>query len=152
MNIEIINFDPKFRNDFKQLNVEWLQKYFVIEEHDEEQLDFPEVILENGGHIYFANLDGQNIGTATLIKESETEFELAKMAVTESAKGKGVGNLLMEHCIQEAKNLGAEKVILLSNRSLTPAITMYKKYGFIEVPVDPDNPYARCDIKMELVF
>lgn len=148
MNISIIEFSPEYRDDFKNLNVEWLEKYFEVEPHDLEQLDHPEEILENGGKIYFAQRDGKNIGTATLIREHEN-FELAKMAVTETAKGLGIGNLLMQHCIKEAKKMGAKKLILLSNRSLTPAISLYKKFGFREVPVS-DNPYARGNIKMEL--
>ncbi len=150
-NITVLNYQPEFSSDFKNLNVEWLERYFVVEEHDLEQLDHPKEILDNGGHIYFANLDGNNVGTVTLIKESDTEYELAKMAVTESAKGNGIGNILMEYCILEAKKKGAEKLILLSNRGLTPAITLYKKYGFEEVPIT-NNPYARGDIKMELVL
>lgn len=91
-------------------------------------------------------LNGENVGTATLIKESGTDFELAKMAVTEHAKGK---NILMEHCVAEARKNGAAKLILLSNRSLTPAISLYKKFAFQEVPVT-NNPYTRGNIKMEL--
>lgn len=112
-NITVLNYQPEFSSDFKNLNVEWLEKYFVVEEHDLEQLNHPQEILDKGGHIYFANLDGNNVGTVTLIKESDTEYELAKMAVTESAKGNGIGNILMEHCILEAKKSSAEKLILL---------------------------------------
>ena len=32
------------------------------------------------------------------------------------------------------------------------AIYIYRKYGFIEVPVEANSPYQRSDIKMELVF
>lgn len=149
MSIQIVEFKPEFAEDFKNLNVEWLEKYFVVEQHDLEQLDAPEEILNKGGRIFFAQKDGKNLGTATLIKESETEFELAKMAVTEAAKGLGIGNLLMEHCIAEAQSAGAEKIILLSNRGLVPAISLYRKFGFSEVPIT-NNPYARGNIKMEL--
>lgn len=151
MAVSVENFRPEYREDFKNLNVEWLEKYFEVEEHDLEQLENPEEILENGGHIFFANLEGKNVGTVTLIKENDKEFELAKMAVTESAKGNGIGNILMEHSISEAKRLGAEKLILLSNRSLMPAITLYEKFGFVEVPIT-NNPYARGNIKMEKIL
>lgn len=146
--VKIENYHPEFAKDFKKLNVEWLEKYFKVEEHDEEQLNNPEEILEKGGRIFFARLDGENVGTASLIYEEPGVYELAKMAVTESAKGHGIGNVLMEHCIAEARKLGAKKIILLSNRGLTPAISLYKKYGFEEIPLT-NNPYARGDIKME---
>ena len=150
MNIEIIDFEPKYREDFKNLNVEWLQKYFVVEEFDAQQLSNPETeILEKGGKIYLAKVGEAIVGTASLLKEHEV-YELAKMAVTEEYKGHGIGKRLMEHCIQQARTLGTDKLILLSNRSLIPAIEMYEKFGFKEVPVDENTPYARCNIKMEL--
>ena len=150
MNIEIINFDPKYRDDFKILNEEWLNNYFVVESFDQKQLENPESeILEKGGEIFFAKDDEKIIGTASLLYNNGY-YELAKMAVTETYKGKGIGNILMRHCIEAAKKLEAEKMILLSNKKLVPAISMYEKFGFREVEVDPDNPYDRCDIKMEL--
>lgn len=42
MNIEIIDFEPKYRDDFKNLNVEWLEKYFEVEPYDKEVLSNPE--------------------------------------------------------------------------------------------------------------
>lgn len=152
MKIEIVDYDPKYRDDFKNLNVEWLQKYFVVEPFDEQQLSNPESeILDKGGKIFFAVEGERIVGTASLLKEHNT-YELAKMAVTEDCKGKGIGNLLMEHCIAEARKLGTEKIILISNRTLTPALTMYEKFGFREVPIEEDMPYERGDIKMELLF
>lgn len=152
MKIEIVDYDPKYRDDFKNLNVEWLQKYFVVEPFDEQQLSNPESeVLDKGGKIFFAKEGERIVGTASLLKEHNT-YELAKMAVTEDCKGKGIGNLLMEHCIAEARKLGTEKIILISNRTLTPALTMYEKFGFREVPIEEDMPYERGDIKMELLF
>lgn len=152
MNIEIINFESKYREDFKNLNVEWLQKYFVVEEFDANQLSNPETeILEKGGKIYLAKIGDNIVGTASLLKEHGT-YELAKMAVTEDYKGHGIGKRLMEHCIEQVRTFGTDKLILLSNRSLLPAIEMYKKFGFVEVPVDENTPYERCNIKMELTL
>lgn len=150
MKIEIIDFSRKYADDFKNLNVEWLQKYFVVEESDEKMLTQPEAeILGKGGKIYLAKVGDRIVGTASLLKEHGV-FELAKIAVTADFKGQGIGNILLEHCLQEAKKLGAEKLILLSNRSLKPALKMYEKFGFEEVPLAEETPYERCNIKMEL--
>lgn len=152
MEIKIVEFQTEYRDDFKNLNIEWLQKYFVVEPFDEQQLSNPETeILDKGGKIFFAKDGDRIVGTASLLKEHDI-YELAKMAVTEDYKGKGIGNLLMEHCIAEAKKLGTKKLMLISNRSLTPALKMYEKYGFKEVPIEEEMPYERGNIKMELVF
>ncbi|KMQ70948.1 GNAT family N-acetyltransferase [Chryseobacterium koreense] len=149
MEIQIIEFDAQYRDDFKKLNTEWLQKYFVVEPFDEHQLSNPETeILDKGGKIFFAKADEKIVGTASLLHE-HGEYELAKMAVTEDFKGHGIGNLLMKHCIDQAKKSGIPKLVLISNRSLTPALTMYQKFGFREIPLG-EVPYARGDIKMEL--
>ena len=151
MEIKIVEFQTEYRDDFKNLNIEWLQKYFVVEPFDEQQLSNPETeILDKGGKIFFVKDGDTIVGTASLLKEHDI-YELAKMAVTEDYKGKGIGNLLMEHCIAEAKKLGTKKLMLISNRSLTPALTMYEKYGFKEVPIEEEMP-ERGNIKMELVF
>lgn len=152
MEIKIVEFQTEYRDDFKNLNIEWLQKYFVVEPFDEQQLSNPETeILDKGGKIFFVKDGDRIVGTASLLKDHDI-YELAKMAVTEDYKGKGIGNLLMEHCIAEAKKLGTKKLMLISNRSLTPALTMYEKYGFKEVPIEEEMPYERGNIKMELVF
>ena len=150
MDIEIIDFEPQYRDDFKNLNVEWLQKYFVVEDFDEHQLSNPETeIIAKGGKIFLAKADDKIVGTAALLKEHDG-YELAKMAVTENFQGQGIGKILMEHSLREAKKLGLEKLILLSNRSLKPALAMYEKFGFVEVPLDEETPYERANIKMEL--
>ena len=52
--IEIISFEPKYAKDFKDLNIAWLKKYFVVEPHDSELLDAcEETIINRGGFIFF---------------------------------------------------------------------------------------------------
>ncbi len=73
------------------------------------------------------------------------------MGVSPKAQGKGIGKLLAQHIIDQAKQLGAKKIFLESNRKLSPAISLYKKLGFKEIP-NISSPYARSDIQMELTF
>jgi hypothetical protein len=40
--------------------------------------------------------------------------------------------------------------MLLSNTRLGPALTLYRKHGFRDVPLDPRNGYSRADIQLEL--
>ena len=149
MNIEIIDFEPKYRDDFKNLNVEWLEKYFEVEPYDKEVLSNPEkYILEKGGKIFFAKLEDKIIGTVALMPKNSS-FELTKMAVTDKIQSKGIGSLLMQKCIDEAKNLSLKEIFLFSNTKLDKAINLYKKVGFLEEHFDSSD-YKRANIYMTL--
>ncbi len=151
MDLEIIPFDPAYAEDFKQLNLAWLNKYFWVEPHDEEVLGKPEkYILEPGGTIFFVMEREKVIGTVALMKMEDGIFELTKMAVIPEAQGKKIGQKLMEHTLRYAKDKGWKTLIIYSNRKLENAIYIYLKYGFKEIPIEENNPYARGDIKMKL--
>lgn len=151
MNIEIISFDPKYTHDFRDLNIAWLNKYFWVEPHDEEVLGKPvKYIIEPGGNIFFVK-DGETIiGTVALMKIEDKVFELTKMAVTPGYQGKSIGQKLMQHTLNYANQQGWKTLIIYSNRKLENAVYIYKKYGFEEIPIEENNPYARGDIKMKL--
>lgn len=149
-NIEIVPFSEALAIHFTRLNTDWLKKYFVVEPVDEQMLGNPkEFFIDKGGHIFFALVDNGVAGTFALLKESDNVYELSKMAVDEKYQGMKIGNRMMEYCIAKAKELKAIKLILYSNTKLAPAIHLYRKYGFIEVPVS-GSVYKRSDIKMEL--
>jgi ribosomal protein S18 acetylase RimI-like enzyme len=147
----IKHFDTSYAKDFATLNYEWLDKHFIIEPHDIEMLDNVETyIIDRGGYILFAEIDDKIIGTVALIKISDCYFELAKMAVTEKYQNQKIGKQLLEAAIKFSKEKELRTLMLESNRTLTVALHLYKKYGFREVPVNPNSPYKRADIKMEL--
>jgi GNAT superfamily N-acetyltransferase len=150
--LQIVTYDPAYRDEFRRLNVAWLTRYFRVEPIDERVLGLPELeILEPGGEILFALLDGVVVGTVALKSESAGDFELTKMAVDERMHGHGYGKRLLDAACTLARARGAHRVILYSQRSLQPAVSMYFKYGFTELPLT-DARYSRCDIKMERVF
>ena len=147
--LHIVPFQPNLADYFKELNLAWVRKYFFVEPLDEEMLSHPqENIINKGGQIFFAQLNKEVVGTFALLKVQEGVFELSKMAVVEKMQGKKIGNQLLEFAIDQAKQLGAQKLILFSNTKLSPAIHLYKKYGFTEVPIGASE-YKRSDIKME---
>jgi GNAT superfamily N-acetyltransferase len=151
MKLEIIPFDPAYAADFKNLNLDWLNKYFRVEAHDDKVLGDPEkFIIKQGGTIFFAKEGKRILGTVALMKIEDDVFELTKMAVTPEEQGKKIGQKLMEHTLEFAKGQGWKSLILYSNRKLENAIYIYKKYGFEEIPLEENNPYGRGDIKMKL--
>jgi GNAT superfamily N-acetyltransferase len=146
---------PDHRDAFRALNLAWIEAHFVVEPRDLLELDDPEGrILAPGGHIFMAEADAPGggvevLGTCALLAEPDGAFELAKMAVHESARGRGVGRALGAAAVAAARALGAPRVDLLSNTVLGPAIALYRALGFVEVPL-PATDYARANIKMVL--
>jgi putative acetyltransferase len=85
------------------------------------------------------------------MKEHEGVYELAKMAVIEKHRGKGISKLLLQRCLQEATRLQAKKITLFSNHQLQTALKLYEQFGFNHIPVE-DSPFLTADVKMELVL
>ena len=151
--VEIRPFKPAYAEAFRTLNMSWIEHYFKVEEADRQLLDDPAGrIINLGGEVLFAVSTGreQVIGTCALIRLENENAELAKMAVSEEAKGKQVGLLLGEFAVERARARGFQTLVLESNRKLTPAISLYKKLGFIEKPFPHPSEYSRADIYMEL--
>ncbi|PWU00895.1 MAG: MarR family transcriptional regulator [Bacteroidetes bacterium] len=150
--VEIVEYTPKYRKAFKELNEEWIYAYFDMEEADRKALDNPKgYILDKGGCILVALLNGKPVGVCALKKmeDPEYDYELAKMAVSSEARGKGIGWLLGKAAIAKAKDLGAKRIYLESNTRLEAAINLYHKMGFQKV-VGHATPYERCNIQMGL--
>jgi N-acetylglutamate synthase-like GNAT family acetyltransferase len=149
-NIRIVDYTPEYQKAFRDLNVAWIEEYFVMEEEDYKALDHPdEKILKPGGHILIALSGEEVVGTCALIPMDDEIFELAKMAVAQQHRGKNIGWMLGQATLQKAKELGARKVYLETNSRLTPAISLYEKLGFQHVS-GHESPYARADVQMEI--
>ena len=150
--VDIIEFSEELSEPIKTLNYEWLEKYFRIEEGDVASLSDPQKhIIDKGGHIYYAKLNGEIVGTASLLKKSETVYELGKLAVSDKAQGHGIGTILIEHFLNIAKHKQITILILYSNTTLQSAIHLFRKYGFEEVELE-SGVYERANIKMEKHF
>lgn len=146
----ILDYQPAHQPVFRALNEEWITQFFVMEAPDYQMLDEPErYILEPGGAILMAEHQGQLVGTCALLPEGHGVFELAKMAVSPTAQGLGIGLALGQAAIGKARQLGARQLELLSNSRLKPALALYSKLGFRHVPA-PASPYQRADVKMVL--
>jgi len=151
--IHIRRFQLEDARAFRELNEAWIAKYFVIEDADRAALGDPSgYILQRGGHIFIAVMDGRAIGTCALIFTRQGAFEVAKMAVAEEHRGMGIGRQLLEHAVAEAKGLGAKSLSLETNTKLENAIHLYESTGFRHLPPErvAPSPYARANVFMEM--
>lgn len=148
--IVIEEYRPEWQPYFEALNKAWIEKYFVLEEIDRWVLSNPEeAILKGGGKVLFAVYNGQVIGTVALKKADNQTVEMNKMAVNEGFKGLGIGKLLCQSAISTAREMGMKELVLYTHSSLKPALGIYKKLGFTEVPVEAGK-YKRADVKMSI--
>jgi len=148
--VEIVSYRPEYKEDFKRLNIEWLEKYFYVESFDNEVLSNPETyILSKGGYIYFACFKGEVVGTCALMKDSDSSWELTKMAVTEHYQGLKIGHKLAQKIIDTFLSFNSGTLFLETNSKLIPAIRLYEKLGFVQ----QENPkegshYSRANVYM----
>jgi GNAT superfamily N-acetyltransferase len=89
------------------------------------------------------------LGTWSVVRHSRSECYIAKMAVATSARGRCLGELLMEEAVDCALQIGARRVAIVSNTVLAPALRLYRKHGFVEVPLESDGRYQRANIRLE---
>lgn len=153
--VEILDYRSSFKKHFRSLNYEWLQEFFEVEPEDEKLLSDPQgLIINRGGSIIFAMHDDDVVGACALLKHDPQTFELAKMAVTKSHRGQGIGRLLAQAVISRAQADGCETLILLTADVLKPAIALYESLGFKHSTRGEDlaAKYDRCTISMELQF
>lgn len=148
---EIVTYRSEFLPAFIALNLEWIERHFRVEEMDLLQLrNSRETILDAGGEIFFVVENGEAVGTCAMVPHGDHGFELAKMAVSPQARGRGYGDLLMKAAIDWARGKGLPEITLLSNTILEPAIALYRKHGFRVVRLGDHPDYQRCNIEMSL--
>jgi GNAT superfamily N-acetyltransferase len=137
---------------FFELNREWIQRHFWLEPADLEVLWHPQTaILDLGGCIFMAVRNGACVGCCALIAMGSGEYELAKMAVTPAERRHGVGRQLIAAAIAKAERIGATRLYLETNHTLTGAIALYESMGFSHLPPSRVKPshYTRADVYME---
>lgn len=148
--IKISRYEPRHQPYFEKFNRQWIEELFEMEPVDEWVLTNPDkAILEGGGAILMAEYHGVPVGTVGLRKFDEDTFEFTKMAVDPAYRRRGIAEALSYSSFLKAKELGAKKVILYSNKKNAGAIKLYEKIGFVHLPVENDV-YKRANVKMEI--
>ena len=92
------------------------------------------------GRLYLACFQGLPVATAALRKIDAKTCEAKRLFVRPSFRGKGIGRLLMDQILRDARNIGYERMVLDTLPFLEAAISLYKQYGFAEIGPYYDNP------------
>lgn len=151
--LAIRGFSDDLAPAFHDINAEWISAMFSLEPTDREVLENPRArIVAPGGDILFVEAAGLGIvGTCALQKTGERQFELTKMGVRDSARGRKAGEHLLAATIRRAAELGADNLYLLTNSKCAAAIHLYEKLGFQHDEAtmrDFGARYQRCNVAM----
>jgi GNAT superfamily N-acetyltransferase len=151
--ILIRHFAPGDEAAFRDINLEWIERFFAVEDKDRETLGNPrKYILDPGGAIFMA-LDGDMpVGAVALIVMGGGSVELAKMGVRPAAQGRGAGRRLIEAAVQHARAMGMRRIYIETNSALGPALKLYRDAGFVPLRERIATPYARADVQLELML
>ncbi|MFA6074913.1 MAG: GNAT family N-acetyltransferase [Negativicutes bacterium] len=90
------------------------------------------------GYCYVAETGSQIVGIYVLLPTTSDTIELVNIAVVESQQGKGIGQLLVKHAIENAKTNGYKAVEVGTGNSSTNQLALYQKCGFIVTGIDKD--------------
>ena len=146
-------FSDDLAGAFRDINAQWIAAMYRLEATDQDVLDNPRArIIDPGGAILFVEAQGLGVvGACALQKTGEGRYELTKMGVLETARGRKAGEFLLKAVIDRAEQMGAEVLYLLSNRKSAAAIHLYGKLGFVHDPQimrEYGARYDRCDVAM----
>jgi ribosomal protein S18 acetylase RimI-like enzyme len=104
-----------------------------VDTRELKESELKEIIESDGMHLLLAEDDGILYGMLTLVLyriPTGVKATIEDVVVSEQARGKGVGTLLMEEAIKIAKTKGAKAVDLTSRPSREAANKLYLKLGF----------------------
>ncbi len=152
--MKIVAYDKKYKNEFVEMNKRWISEMFEIEPEDIRELEDIEPAIERGGNIFFA-LDEHDcvMACCMIAPRADGDWEIMKFAAKGMYTGTGAGNACLKACMDYAKQKGIKRVIIVSNRKCVQALHLYRKNGFVEIPVDKEKfPFERADIAFEQYF
>ena len=155
--LTILPWSPDRAAAFHDINAQWIEAMFVLEDTDRQVLRNPQsMIIDKGGDILFVAVEGLGVvGACALMPSTDGgAFELTKMGVLDAARGLKAGEFLLAAVLKRARDMGIETLFLLTNKKCAAAIHLYEKLGFAhdgKIMATYGARYERCDVAMRYV-
>src|SRR5215469_5285342 len=92
---------------------------------------------------WIAKMDGQNVGSVFLVKDSEKIARLRLLLVDPVARGRGLGTRLTNECIRFARMRGYRSITLWTHKVLTVARHIYERAGFQLTSSEPRRSFGQ---------
>jgi DNA-binding MarR family transcriptional regulator/GNAT superfamily N-acetyltransferase len=92
---------------------------------------------------WIAEMDGENVGSIMLAKDSEDIARIRLLLLDPKARGLGIGTRLVDECIRFARRAGYKKITLWTHSVLTAARHIYQKAGFRLMRTEKHRSWGR---------
>jgi GNAT superfamily N-acetyltransferase len=126
-------YSAEAQNLILALNTE-LEKRYPEEGANFFRLDAEEVSIGRGG-FFIASIDGDPVGCGAIRRLEPGVAEIKRMYVAPSARGRGVGRLILAALEAEAVHLGMHRILLETGPRQPEAIALYTRAGFTQIPL-----------------
>jgi putative acetyltransferase len=146
---------PAHISQARELFLEYAQSLgfsLCFQNFDTELADLPGKYAPPDGRLLLAETDSQLAGCVALRKLEDHICEMKRLFVRPQYRGKGLGRILAERLISEARQIGYTRMRLDTVEPfMKDAVAMYRRFGFIEIEPYCENPIAGA-LYMELQF
>ncbi len=109
---------------------------------DTQLQSLPASYQAEGGAFFVAEQAGIITGTAGVVVVEPGVYELRKMYLRPSTRGHGVGQALLNRCLESVRAKNAKLLVLDTTEQMTAAIAFYEKNGFVRD--DTQRRQSRC--------
>jgi len=92
---------------------------------------------------WIAELNGQNVGSVLLTKDSDEVARLRLLLVEPAARGLGIGKRLTDECVRFARECGYRRMTLWTHSVLTAARHVYAQAGFRLTSSEPRRSFGQ---------
>jgi ribosomal protein S18 acetylase RimI-like enzyme len=150
---EILPYEPHDQTDLERFFGEvWQDSRFQFDpEHGHSDIRrIPDEYQTQGGGFWLMRLDQRIVGTVAVRRLPGNIAEVKRLNVLQGHRGRGFGDTLFRHAISHATAMGFDAIRLDTFRSPGPALRLFERHGFVEIPRYNDNPAAEVFMELRL--